>query len=88
MAEETKTIEKEDVFPKMQKFIADHLGVDVEKVTLGARFKEDLGADSLDTVELVMGFEEEFRIEIPEAAAEKITTVGEAVKSIEEHSKT
>ncbi len=63
--------------------VVEHLNVDAEKVTESASFTEDLGADSLDTVELVMAFEEEFGIEIPDDAAESIVTVGDAVKYIE-----
>ena len=84
---ETK-VEKTETFEKVQELVAEHLGKPVEEVTLDARFKEDLGADSLDTAELVMEFEEKFGTEIPDTAAEKITTVREAVKFIEEHSKT
>ncbi len=63
------------------------LGVDPEKVKVEASFVEDLGADSLDTVELVMAFEEEFGVEIPDDEAEKIRTVGDAVKYLKEHVK-
>jgi acyl carrier protein len=63
---------------KVKEIIVENLGVDSEKVTADASFVEDLGADSLDTVELVMAFEEEFDIEIPDEDAEKLTTVGEA----------
>ena len=65
-------------------FVVEHLNVDAEKVTDNASFIEDLGADSLDNVELVMAFEEEFDIEIPDDAAEHIQTVGDAVKFISE----
>ena len=65
--------------------VADQLGVDKEKITLETAFVEDLGADSLDTVELVMAFEEEFGIEIPDDAAETIQTFGDAVKFISEN---
>ncbi|CAN5220661.1 acyl carrier protein [soil metagenome] len=64
---------------RVKEIIVENLGVDGEKVTAEASFVEDLGADSLDTVELVMAFEEEFDIEIPDEDAEKLTTVGEAV---------
>ena len=64
----------------------EHLGVDADKVTDGASFIDDLGADSLDTVELVMAFEEEFDIEIPDEEAEKIQSVGQAVEYIKSHS--
>ncbi|MCS7083459.1 MAG: acyl carrier protein [Aquificaceae bacterium] len=64
---------------RVKEIIADQLGVEVEKLGHGARFVEDLGADSLDVVELIMAFEEEFGIEIPDEDAEKIRTVGEAI---------
>jgi acyl carrier protein len=69
---------------KVKAIIAEQLGVKQEEVTTEASFVDDLGADSLDTVELVMAFEEEFGIEIPDEDAEKITSVGEAIKYIEE----
>jgi len=69
---------------KVKAIIAEQLGVKSEEVTTEASFVDDLGADSLDTVELVMAFEEEFSIEIPDEDAEKITTVGEAIKYIDE----
>jgi acyl carrier protein len=72
-----------DVSERVKKIVVEHLNVDSDKVTDGASFIEDLGADSLDTVELVMAFEEEFGIEIPDDAAESIVTVGDAVKFIE-----
>jgi acyl carrier protein len=71
-----------DVAERVKKIVVEHLNVDPEKVNDGASFIEDLGADSLDTVELVMAFEEEFSIEIPDDAAESIVTVGDAVKFI------
>ena len=74
-----------EVREKVKKIIVDHLGVDAEKVTDEASFIDDLGADSLDTVELVMAFEEEFGSEISDSDAEKILTVGDAVKFIENH---
>ncbi len=74
-----------DVASRVQEIVVEHLGVDADKVVEGANFIDDLGADSLDTVELVMAFEEEFGIEIPDDAAEKIATVGDAVKFIEEN---
>ena len=71
---------------KVKAIIVDQLGVKPEEVTSTASFVDDLGADSLDTVELVMALEEEFGIEIPDEDAEKMTTVGEAVKYISEKS--
>ena len=73
----------EDISSKVKKIVADHLGIDEAKVAEESSFIDDLGADSLDTVELVMAFEEEFGIEIPDDAAETIQTVGDAVKFIE-----
>lgn len=75
-----------DVAERVKKIVVEHLGVDDAKVVEGASFIDDLGADSLDTVELVMAFEEEFNVEIPDDAAEKIQTVGDAVKFIKENS--
>ena len=75
-----------DVSNKVKKMVSDHLGVDEAKVTDEASFIDDLGADSLDTVELVMAFEEEFGSEISDADAEKILTVGDAIKFIESKS--
>ncbi len=72
-----------EVSSKVKKMVADHLGVDESKVTEEANFIDDLGADSLDTVELVMAFEEEFGSEISDSEAEKILTVGDAIKFIE-----
>jgi acyl carrier protein len=69
----------------VKKIVVEHLGVDESKVTEDASFVDDLGADSLDTVELVMAFEEEFGVEIPDDAAEKIVTVRDAVGYIKEH---
>ena len=70
----------------MKEIIVEQLGVEENDVTPAAKFIEDLGADSLDTVELVMAFEEEFDIEIPDEDAEKITTVGDAIQYIKENS--
>jgi acyl carrier protein len=70
---------------KVCQIVADQLGVDLEEVTPEASFVDDLGADSLDTVELVMALEEEFGLEIPDEDAEKISTVQDAIKYIEEH---
>lgn len=71
-----------EIFNKVQEIVADKLGVEVSEVTPQASFQEDLGADSLDIVELVMALEEEFSIDIPEEAAEKIVTVADAVNYI------
>ena len=71
-----------ETFDKVKKIVADQLSVDADTVTPQSNFANDLGADSLDTVELVMALEEEFDIEIPDEAAEKITTVQEAVDYI------
>ncbi len=75
------------VSEKVKSIIVDQLGVDADEVTEGASFTDDLGADSLDIVELVMAFEEEFEIEIPDEDAEKIGKVSEAVGYIESKSK-
>ncbi|MBO6918171.1 MAG: acyl carrier protein [Lentilitoribacter sp.] len=72
-----------DIKDRVGKIVVEHLGVEAEKVIPGASFIDDLGADSLDTVELVMAFEEEFSIEIPDDAADTILTVGDAVSFIE-----
>ena len=72
-----------DVKNKIKKIVADHLGIEEEKVTEEASFIDDLGADSLDTVELVMAFEEKFGIEIPDDAAETIQTVQNAIDYIQ-----
>jgi len=74
-----------DTFERVRKIIINHLGVEESKIAETASFIDDLGADSLDQVELVMAFEEEFGIEIPDDAAEKITTVGSAVKYISDN---
>ncbi len=75
-----------DVADRVKKIVIEHLSVDGDKVTETASFIDDLGADSLDTVELVMAFEEEFGIEIPDDAAETIQSFGDAVKFITENS--
>ena len=75
-----------DTAERVKKIVVEHLGVDADKVTEAASFIDDLGADSLDTVELVMAFEEEFGVEIPDDAAETILTVGDAVKYIDKAS--
>ena len=76
----------DDISGKVKKIVADQLGIDESKVTEESSFIDDLGADSLDTVELVMAFEEEFGSEISDNEAEKILTVGDAVKFIESKS--
>ncbi|MDG2532592.1 acyl carrier protein [Sphingomonas sp. HITSZ_GF] len=76
---------QEEITTRVTALVVDHLGVDKNDVTLTASFIDDLGADSLDIVELVMAFEEEFGVEIPDDAAEKISTVGDAVNYISEH---
>jgi acyl carrier protein len=68
---------------RVKKIVVEHLGVEADKVTEDASFIDDLGADSLDIVELVMAFEEEFGVEIPDDAAEKITTVRDAIEYID-----
>ena len=74
-----------DIAERVKKIVIEHLGVDEGKVSEKASFIDDLGADSLDTVELVMAFEEEFNVEIPDDAAEKIQTVGDAISFIKEN---
>jgi acyl carrier protein len=74
-----------DIGERVKKIVVEHLGVEADKVTESASFIDDLGADSLDTVELVMAFEEEFGIEIPDDAAEKILTVKDAIDFIKEN---
>ena len=76
-----------DIGERVKKIVVEHLGVEPDKVTEQASFIDDLGADSLDTVELVMAFEEEFHCEIPDDAAETILTVGDAVKFLEKNAK-
>ena len=76
----------DNISTKVKKIVADHLGIEESKVTDESSFIDDLGADSLDTVELVMAFEEEFGSEISDSDAEKILTVGDAIKFIESKS--
>ena len=76
---------EKEIFQKLKTIIVDQLGVNEENVTMEATFVDDLAADSLDIVELVMTIEEEFDLEIPDSDAEKIVTVGDVVKYIEEH---
>ena len=72
-------------YDKVKEIIIDKLGVEDSKITMEAKFIDDLGADSLDTVELIMQFEEEFGIEIPDEDAENITTISSAIKYIDEY---
>ena len=74
-----------DIAERVKKIVVEHLGVEADKVKEDASFIDDLGADSLDNVEMVMAFEEEFGIEIPDDIAENIQTVGDAIKYIEEN---
>lgn len=74
-----------DIADRVKKIVVEHLSVEESKVTENASFIDDLGADSLDTVELVMAFEEEFGVEIPDDAAERILTVKDAVSFLEEN---
>jgi acyl carrier protein len=83
----TKGVSMADIAERVKKIVVEHLGVEAEKVNDQASFIDDLGADSLDTVELVMAFEEEFGCEIPDDAAETILTVGDAVKFLEKNAK-
>jgi acyl carrier protein len=83
----TRFREMSDIGERVKKIVVEHLGVEPDKVTDAASFIDDLGADSLDTVELVMAFEEEFGCEIPDDAAETILTVGDAVKFLEKNAK-
>ena len=76
-----------EIESKVKKIVIDHLGVDESKVTPESKFIDDLGADSLDTVELVMAFEEEFGVEIPDDAAETIITVQNAIDYLEKNKK-
>ena len=78
------TMSQEEIFQKVQSIVSEQLSVDSSEVKYDSNFQNDLGADSLDTVELVMALEEAFDIEIPDEAAEGIATVGDAVKFIED----
>ncbi len=82
---EDKGVVMADTLERVRKIVIEHLDADPEKVTEKASFIDDLGADSLDTVELVMAFEEEFGVEIPDDAAEKITTVKDAIDYIDQN---
>lgn len=76
-----------DIAERVKKIVVEHLGVEEAKAVPEASFIDDLGADSLDTVELVMAFEEEFSVEIPDDAAEKIQTIGDAIDYIKKNAK-
>lgn len=78
----SKEVQKMELEQRIREIIADQLGVEVDKLNADAKFVEDLGADSLDVVELIMAFEEEFGIEIPDEDAEKIRTVGDVMNYI------
>jgi acyl carrier protein len=80
-----KKLDREEIFAKVKALIVEQLGVDEDKVTLKANFREDLEADSLDLVELIMAFEEEFGGEISDEEAQEITTVGQAVDYLVKH---
>ena len=73
---------KEEIFDKLKELVVDQLGVEEDEVTMEASMQDDLGADSLDVFQIIMGIEEEFDIEIPSEEAEKIVTVGDAVEQI------
>ncbi len=75
----------EKLFLQIRKMIAEHLNIDEEQITMESSFRDDLGADSLDLVEMIMGMEEMFDIEISESEAEGIHTVGDAVRFIKQH---
>ena len=76
-----------DIESRVKKIVAEHLSEDIERISLESSFVDDLGADSLDLVELVMAFEEEFKVEIPDDVAEKIVKVSDAVKHVSEMTK-
>ena len=76
---------EKEIFQKLKSIVVEQLGVNEENVTMEATFVDDLAADSLDIVELIMNIEEEFDLEIPDSDAEKIVTIGDVVKYIEEH---
>jgi acyl carrier protein len=80
---EEEVMSENSIEARVKKIVVEHLGVEEDKVSKDASFIDDLGADSLDTVELVMAFEEEFGVEIPDDAAETILTVGDAVRFLE-----
>ncbi len=78
-------LDREAIEKKVREMIIDSLGIDPEKISNDSSFVDDLGADSLDTVELVMAFEEEFDVEIPDEEAEKLATVGDAINYLEKN---
>ncbi|MDD8030423.1 MAG: acyl carrier protein [Acidobacteriota bacterium] len=80
-------MQREELFKKVRAIVADKLNISEDQVTENASFSQDLGADSLDTVELVMALEDEFNLNIPDDEAEKLTTVGKALDYILEHHK-
>jgi acyl carrier protein len=82
---EVKGMTKDEIIEKVKEITSEQLGVDDSQITPEAKFVDDLGADSLDTVELVMALEEEFNLEIPDEEAEKLTTVEKVVDYIEDH---
>ncbi|MBG88095.1 MAG: acyl carrier protein [Verrucomicrobiales bacterium] len=79
--------EENSIEPKVKAIVVEQLGVAEDQITPEAKFIEDLGADSLDTVELIMGLEEEFGIEVPDEEAEKLISVGDVIRYIEENAK-
>src|SRR5215470_12794843 len=83
--QEWRKLPMSETADRVKKIVVEHLGVEADKVTEDASFIDDLGADSLDIVELVMAFEEEFGVEIPDDAAEKITTVRDAIDYIDQN---
>ena len=81
------TVNATNVELQVRKIVSKNLGIDESRITLDSKFVDDLGADSLDQVELIMALEEEFGVEIPDEAAEKVRTVSDAVNYIKEHMK-